>query len=73
MLLDALFTRLVRNMNIEEKIAEIISSNDLSVASKVIAEVMGRLADGGWCVIGYDSAEEFIEREIDKICENHFG
>lgn len=61
-------------MNIEEKIAEIIYSNETSVAAKVIAEIMNSLAEGeSRVVIGYDSADEYIDREIDRVCERHFG
>lgn len=61
-------------MNIEEKIAEIIASNDVATASKTIAEIMKNLGHGeSSVVIGYDSVEEYVDREIDRVCEQHFG
>lgn len=61
-------------MTTKERIAEIIRQNDAEKASEVIAEIMRELAEGeSWVVIGFDSADEFIQQEIDKVCWKTFG
>jgi hypothetical protein len=56
---------------IEDKIAEIIRDNDVSIAAKVVAEIMRNIAKNDPVVA--DNPDGCVNYEIDSACEEHFG
>jgi hypothetical protein len=57
--------------NLEEKIAEIITGNDVSTAASTIVEILRNLAKNDPVIADYP--DHSISIEIDSVCEDRFG